>query len=78
MRTLTDEEKERLMNELIKSIQMQHIKFSYELTMQEFVEKCGMSEGFAKKFLKQQIQEGKMVKRKVTIDGKTFVVYSVI
>lgn len=78
MRTLTDEEKERLMNELIKSINDDHIQHSYEFTIQQFADKCHRSYGWAKKFLPKQIIDNKMTKRKVSIDGKTFVVYSVI
>ena len=78
MRTLTDEEKQKLMDEIIKSITEQHTQYPYELTTHEFAEKVGRSYGYAKKFLYEQIKQGKMAKRKVTIDGKTFTVYSVL
>jgi hypothetical protein len=78
MRTLTDEEKQRLMDELIESIKMRCTKLPYEMTKEEFAEKSNMSAGFTKKFLSEQVQQGKMAKRKIVIDGKTFVVYSVI
>ena len=78
MRTLTDEEKEKLMDELIKSIIDAHTQHPHELTTQEFAAKVGMSYGFAKRYLAQQIKEGKMTKRRVTIERRTFTVYSVI
>ena len=78
MRTLTDEEKERLMNELIQSINDKYIKHSYEMTTSEFAEKIGRSYSYTKRLLSAQVKEGKMTKRKVTIDGKTWVVYSMI
>lgn len=78
MRTLTDEEKERLMDELIQSINDEHTQHSYEFTVQEFAERCHRSYGWAKRFLAQQIADEKMAKRRISVDGKTFVVYSMI
>lgn len=75
---ISDEQKEKMMDEIIQSIRDSHTQHSYELTTQEFAEKIGRSYGYAKKFLSQQVKSGKMTRRKVTIDGKTFVVYSVI
>lgn len=78
MRTLTDEEKERLMDEVIKSIKDRHTKYAYEKTVSEFAAETGMSIGFAKRYLHDAVEDGKMTKRSVIMDGKTFVVYSMI
>jgi hypothetical protein len=78
MRTLTDEEKEKLMNELTQSLRDRRTKYDYEKTIQEFADDAGMSYGFAKSFLSKQIKADKMTKRAIILDGKNTVVYSVI
>ena len=78
MKTLTDEEKEKLMDELTTSIRDRRIKYEYEVTIQEFADKCGMSYGFAKRFLHDQVRDGKMTKRRIVLDDVNTVVYSVI
>lgn len=78
MRTLTDEEKTKLMDELITSIRSQREKFPYEVTAQEFAEAVGYTEEYARKFLSKQVKDGKMQRRYVRQDSKMIVVYSVI
>jgi hypothetical protein len=78
MRKLTDEEKERLMNELIDNINATHTKFSYEMTVQEFAERVGYKHDTARKLLNKKVKAEEMAVRHIYIDGKKVAVYSVL
>lgn len=78
MRTLTDEEKKKLMDELIVGIRMQHTKLPYEVTLIEFADAIGYKVETARKILGRKVKSGEMTVRYIHNDGKRLAVYSVI
>jgi len=78
MRTLTDEEKEKLMNEIIQNMKMKREKLHYERTIQEFADETGTSFTTARRTLYRLEKEGKMVRRKLTNEHGWTVVFSCV
>ncbi len=78
MRNLTDEEKKKLMDELIHGIQMQHAQLPYEVTLQEFADAVGYKIETARKMLSIKVKNEEMAVRYIQKDGKRVAVYSVI
>lgn len=78
MRTLTDEEKKKLMDELITDMKMSHTKLPYEVTLQEFADAVGYKLETSRKILCKRVKTGEMTVRYIYTDGKRIAVYSVI
>jgi CTP-dependent riboflavin kinase len=78
MKELTPEEKERLLDELVSSVKAISNRQSYEITIQEFATKAGISYDSAKRILSRELREGRMTKRRIILDGKLVTVYSIV
>lgn len=78
MRTLTDEEKKKLMDDLVSSLKMSHTQLPYEMTLQEFADAIGYKYETARKIIAKKIKAEEMTTRYIFKDGKRIAVYSVI
>lgn len=74
----SDEQKERLMQELISSLKERNEKKSFEMTIDEFAEATGLSRQSARRILYKKKETGEMTRRMINIDGRAIAVYSVI
>ena len=78
MININDEQKERMMNEIIQSIKNEREKLPYEKTIMEFASEAGVSFGTAKRILSRLVEEGKMNKRTITTEHGWMVVFSCV
>ena len=78
MININDEQKERMMNEIIQNIKEKREKLPYERTIYEFMDEAGVSFGTAKRTLYRLVKEGKMNKRTITTEHGWMVVFSCV
>ena len=78
MDNLDDVRKETILQEIIQGVRLQREQLPYEITIQEFAERAGISLITAGRKLNNLVREGKMTKRMLSNEHGRLVVYSVI